>query len=69
MNARHPSSAARSGQIRPSQRLERVRSSAVRDLLAHARRPDMISFAKGITSGYFPLGGVGLSDAIVAEID
>jgi putrescine---pyruvate transaminase len=29
--------------------------------------PDMISFAKGITSGYFPLGGVGLNDH-VAEV-
>jgi putrescine aminotransferase len=26
--------------------------------------PDMISFAKGITSGYIPLGGIGFSDAI-----
>ena len=24
--------------------------------------PDMIQFAKGITSGYFPLGGIGISD-------
>ncbi|MCA9101178.1 MAG: aspartate aminotransferase family protein [Planctomycetales bacterium] len=38
-------------------------------LMAYDVEPDMISFAKGITSGYFPLGGVGLSDAIVAEID
>ena len=27
-------------------------------------RPDMLTFAKGITSGYLPLGGVMLSDAI-----
>ncbi len=27
-------------------------------------RPDMLSFAKGITSGYLPLGGVQISDAI-----
>jgi adenosylmethionine-8-amino-7-oxononanoate aminotransferase len=31
--------------------------------------PDMIQFAKGITSGYFPLGGIGLSDAIAKTID
>jgi adenosylmethionine-8-amino-7-oxononanoate aminotransferase len=26
--------------------------------------PDMIQFAKGVTSGYFPLGGIGISDEI-----
>ena len=26
--------------------------------------PDLIQFAKAITSGYFPLGGIGMSDAI-----
>ncbi|MCC7025078.1 MAG: aspartate aminotransferase family protein [Thermomicrobiales bacterium] len=26
--------------------------------------PDIVSFAKGVTSGYVPLGGVGVSDAI-----
>ena len=26
--------------------------------------PDMIQFAKAITSGYFPLGGIGISDEI-----
>jgi len=31
--------------------------------------PDIVSFAKGITSGYFPLGGVGVSDAIAEAID
>jgi adenosylmethionine-8-amino-7-oxononanoate aminotransferase len=31
--------------------------------------PDIISFAKGITSGYIPLGGIGLSDRIVAVIE
>jgi len=31
--------------------------------------PDMIQFAKGITSGYFPLGGIGLSDEIARTID
>ncbi|SDJ27891.1 aspartate aminotransferase family protein [Natribacillus halophilus] len=31
--------------------------------------PDMITFAKGVTSGYFPLGGVILSDEIKQAID
>ena len=31
--------------------------------------PDIVAFAKGITSGYFPLGGIGVSDAIAATID
>lgn len=31
--------------------------------------PDMVTFAKGITSGYFPLGGVGVSDRIAEAID
>ncbi|HEX3999561.1 MAG TPA: aspartate aminotransferase family protein [Pirellulales bacterium] len=31
--------------------------------------PDMATFAKGITSGYFPLGGLGVSDAIAAALD
>jgi adenosylmethionine-8-amino-7-oxononanoate aminotransferase len=31
--------------------------------------PDMVTFAKGLTSGYFPLGGVGMKDAIAAAID
>ncbi|MBI2824239.1 MAG: aspartate aminotransferase family protein [Planctomycetia bacterium] len=31
--------------------------------------PDVVSFAKGITSGYFPLGGIGVSDRIAAAID
>jgi len=31
--------------------------------------PDIIVFAKGITSGYFPLGGIGVSDRIAAAID
>jgi adenosylmethionine-8-amino-7-oxononanoate aminotransferase len=29
-------------------------------------KPDMITFAKGVTSGYIPLGGVVISDAIAA---
>ncbi|MEA2312619.1 MAG: hypothetical protein QOE28_2587 [Solirubrobacteraceae bacterium] len=29
-------------------------------------RPDMITFAKGVTSGYLPLGGVAVSDTVAA---
>ncbi|MDP7017747.1 MAG: aspartate aminotransferase family protein [Pirellulaceae bacterium] len=32
-------------------------------------QPDMIQFAKAITSGYFPLGGVGVSDRVAATFD
>ena len=31
--------------------------------------PDMIQFAKAITSGYFPLGGIGVSDEIADTMD
>src|SRR5207244_10758908 len=34
-------------------------------------QPDIISFAKGITSGYLPLGGIGVADRVymvVAEV-
>jgi adenosylmethionine-8-amino-7-oxononanoate aminotransferase len=31
--------------------------------------PDMVQFAKAITSGYFPLGGVGISDKIARVLD
>jgi adenosylmethionine-8-amino-7-oxononanoate aminotransferase len=31
--------------------------------------PDIMSFAKGITSGYIPLGGIGLSDRVHASIE
>ncbi len=31
--------------------------------------PDIVCFAKGITSGYFPLGGIGVNDRIAAAID
>ncbi|MSR56304.1 MAG: aspartate aminotransferase family protein [Planctomycetaceae bacterium] len=31
--------------------------------------PDMILFAKAITSGYFPLGGVGMTEAIARVLD
>jgi adenosylmethionine-8-amino-7-oxononanoate aminotransferase len=30
--------------------------------------PDMITFAKGVTSGYFPLGGVILSEKLLEEL-
>lgn len=32
-------------------------------------QPDIVQFAKGITSGYFPLGGIGVSDQIAEVID
>jgi adenosylmethionine-8-amino-7-oxononanoate aminotransferase len=31
--------------------------------------PDLIQYAKAITSGYFPLGGIGVSDKIVDAMD
>jgi adenosylmethionine-8-amino-7-oxononanoate aminotransferase len=31
--------------------------------------PDIVQFAKGITSGYFPLGGIGVSDEIARVLD
>lgn len=31
--------------------------------------PDLIQFAKAITSGYFPLGGIGISDEIADAMD
>lgn len=31
--------------------------------------PDMMQFAKAITSGYFPLGGIGLSDEVAETLD
>jgi len=31
--------------------------------------PDIVTFAKGITSGYFPMGGIGVSDKIAEAID
>jgi putrescine---pyruvate transaminase len=31
--------------------------------------PDIVQFAKAITSGYFPLGGVGISDEIARALD
>ncbi|HEV3415462.1 MAG TPA: aspartate aminotransferase family protein [Pirellulales bacterium] len=38
-------------------------------LTRYGIEPDIVTFAKGITSGYFPLGGMGLSDAIADAID
>jgi adenosylmethionine-8-amino-7-oxononanoate aminotransferase len=32
-------------------------------------QPDLVSFAKGITSGYIPFGGVGMNDEIAAALD
>jgi putrescine---pyruvate transaminase len=32
-------------------------------------QPDMVAFAKGISSGYFPMGGLGVNDAIGEVID
>lgn len=32
-------------------------------------QPDIIQFAKAITSGYFPFGGIGISDEISAAMD
>ena len=32
-------------------------------------QPDLVQFAKAITSGYFPFGGVGVNDAIAAVLD
>ncbi len=32
-------------------------------------QPDMIQFAKAITSGYFPLGGIGINEDIAATLD
>ncbi|HEV2968625.1 MAG TPA: aminotransferase class III-fold pyridoxal phosphate-dependent enzyme, partial [Pirellulales bacterium] len=38
-------------------------------LTRYGIEPDIVTFAKGITSGYFPLGGMGLSDAIAEAVD
>ena len=37
-------------------------------LTRYGVQPDMITFAKALTSGYLPLGGLGLSDDIAAAI-
>ncbi|MGE0610465.1 MAG: aspartate aminotransferase family protein [Pirellulales bacterium] len=31
--------------------------------------PDLLTFAKGVTSGYFPFGGLGISDKIASVLD
>ena len=31
--------------------------------------PDIVQFAKAITSGYFPFGGIGISDRVAATLD
>jgi adenosylmethionine-8-amino-7-oxononanoate aminotransferase len=31
--------------------------------------PDIVQFAKAITSGYFPFGGIGISDEVAATLD
>lgn len=36
---------------------------------AYAARPDLIAFAKGVNSGYIPVGGVIISDPIAAHFD
>ncbi|MEJ6553645.1 aspartate aminotransferase family protein [Microbacterium esteraromaticum] len=36
---------------------------------AYGGRPDLITFAKGVNSGYVPLGGVVISDRIAAHFD
>jgi taurine--2-oxoglutarate transaminase len=36
---------------------------------AHAMKPDLVAFAKGVTSGYVPLGGVVLNEAISATFN
>ncbi len=36
---------------------------------AYGGRPDLITFAKGVNSGYVPLGGVVISDAIARAFD
>jgi putrescine aminotransferase len=38
-------------------------------LTRYGIEPDLVTFAKGITSGYFPLGGLGVNDRIAAAID
>ena len=32
-------------------------------------QPDLVQFAKAVTSGYFPFGGVGVNDTIAAALD
>ncbi len=45
------------------------RTGAWFGLSRYGIEPDILSFAKGITSGYFPLGGIGVSQRIAQAID
>jgi adenosylmethionine-8-amino-7-oxononanoate aminotransferase len=45
------------------------RTGAAFGLSRYGVEPDLMTFAKGVTSGYFPLGGVGMREAIAAAID
>jgi len=38
-------------------------------LARYGIEPDLLTFAKGITSGYFPFGGLGVSDRIAEALD
>jgi len=38
-------------------------------LTRYGIEPDIVTFAKGITSGYFPLGGIGLADRLAQTVD
>jgi taurine--2-oxoglutarate transaminase len=42
---------------------------ALEDHLTAAAAPDLITFAKGVNSGYVPLGGVVMSDQVAATFD
>jgi adenosylmethionine-8-amino-7-oxononanoate aminotransferase len=45
------------------------RTGALFAIEQYGFQPDIISLAKGITSGYIPLGAVGVSDAIAAQLE
>ena len=44
------------------------RTGAMFGMRQYGVSPDLVSFAKGITSGYVPLGGVGVTDAVFAVL-
>lgn len=44
------------------------RTGALCGLMHYGVEPDLMTFAKGVTSGYFPLGGVGLSARVAGAI-